>query len=337
MQPIEPLRNGAAGTGGWFRVGLLSATVMTPLIARWTSIRANERAQQARSQANQRFNDVRSWLTPRASASVAAVRQVVPVAQNTWNRTLPIAQDAWTRAAPVTQQVLNRVAPVTRDAARLVAPKVQQVGKQVASKTKTVSRNSRTSTTLWLLGVGVGLTAAGVGAYILLRRRLANSAEEEPLVELPVRPVTGNGSRAKSSAQNGHIDAHSANGAQEYSVNANTPTPTQAPASNHFTADEINPPSHGELTPMESALANAAEMERAEDQAGSDFGVENSAEALFVGNIHTMVYHEIDGDNLPAEENRVYFASEAEAETSGFHRDRHEVAPGNETSQSPTA
>lgn len=40
-----------------------------------------------------------------------------------------------------------------------------------------------------------------------------------------------------------------------------------------------------------------------------------------VGNIRTMVYHDANDDQeLPAEENRIYFASETEAQEAGYHR-----------------
>jgi Metal binding domain of Ada len=38
----------------------------------------------------------------------------------------------------------------------------------------------------------------------------------------------------------------------------------------------------------------------------------------YVGNRHTRVYHEPGDDHLPAEENRVYFASVEEAEEAGY-------------------
>jgi hypothetical protein len=40
-----------------------------------------------------------------------------------------------------------------------------------------------------------------------------------------------------------------------------------------------------------------------------------------VGNIRTMVYHDASDDQeLPSEENRIYFASETEAQEAGYHR-----------------
>ena len=55
-------------------------------------------------------------------------------------------------------------------------------------------------------------------------------------------------------------------------------------------------------------------------------GVEDPAQAKFIGNIRTLVYHDTDAENLPAEENRVYFASEEEADLAGYRRDRDEVS-----------
>jgi hypothetical protein len=44
-----------------------------------------------------------------------------------------------------------------------------------------------------------------------------------------------------------------------------------------------------------------------------------ASQAAYVGNIHTMIFHEADDVNhLPNEENRIYFASEAEARRAGY-------------------
>ena len=46
-----------------------------------------------------------------------------------------------------------------------------------------------------------------------------------------------------------------------------------------------------------------------------------------IGNIRTMVYHDVNNDQeLPSEENRIYFASEAEAISAGYRADSAELA-----------
>lgn len=42
-----------------------------------------------------------------------------------------------------------------------------------------------------------------------------------------------------------------------------------------------------------------------------------------VGNRQSLVFHALDSQVLPAEENRAYFASEAEAIEAGYHRSKH--------------
>jgi hypothetical protein len=42
-----------------------------------------------------------------------------------------------------------------------------------------------------------------------------------------------------------------------------------------------------------------------------------------VGNIRTMAYHLATDDNLPDEDNRIYFSSEEEARLAGYHLNSH--------------
>jgi methylphosphotriester-DNA--protein-cysteine methyltransferase len=78
-------------------------------------------------------------------------------------------------------------------------------------------------------------------------------------------------------------------------------------------------------TPIGAALhetldANKAEPEAAETATASD----SEHEAIFVGNIKTLVYHEAASAHLPSEDNRQYFHSEAEAQQAGFRRAENE-------------
>ena len=49
-------------------------------------------------------------------------------------------------------------------------------------------------------------------------------------------------------------------------------------------------------------------------------------EAQYIGNVKTLIYHEAGADDLPAEEDRVNFATREQAEAAGFHPVKGEVA-----------
>jgi hypothetical protein len=49
--------------------------------------------------------------------------------------------------------------------------------------------------------------------------------------------------------------------------------------------------------------------------------------APIVGNTRTLVYHRAGGENLPAPEHRIFFASVEQAEAQGYHADPTEARP----------
>jgi hypothetical protein len=249
MRQVDALRGRIGAGGQWLRLGLASATIMAPLLSRWSDLRAAERARVLADEAEARLHDMRSHLN---LASLGA----------------------------------------KRDPLELVREARAQLG----------AERGKASTRLWLIGVGVGLVAASAGAYVLVRRRMAQ-ALEEPLVELPT--VSVNGNRAYAQAR----------------------PPATATAAETATD---NPPTAATATPapsMETAQANGAAAPTEQDQS-SPASAEEAIAAPFIGNIRTMVYHEADDDDLPAEENRIYFVSEDEAREAGYRRHRDEVAPG---------
>jgi hypothetical protein len=84
------------------------------------------------------------------------------------------------------------------------------------------------------------------------------------------------------------------------------------------------PAANGHHSPAEQVRNTLSRLTR---RAGSQTGTEPAmqatattatAKAAFVGNVHTMVYHPSDSEHLPAEENRIYFASEDEAIEAGY-------------------
>ncbi len=247
MRQVDALRGRIGAGGQWLRLGLASATIMAPLLSRWSDLRAAERARVLADEAEARLHDMRGHLN---LASLGA----------------------------------------KRDPLELVREARAQLG----------AERSKASTRLWLVGVGVGLVAASAGAYVLVRRRMAQVLEE-PLMELPAVSVNGNRAFAQ------------------------TRPPATATAAE--TAPE-NPPTTATPAPSVAvAQANGAAAPTEQDQS-SPASAEEANAAPFIGNIRTMVYHEAADDDLPAEENRIYFVSEDEARQAGYRRHRDEVAPG---------
>ena len=208
---------------------------------------------------------------------------------------------------------------------------VQQRIAAIASKTgdKTLGTR-RVSTTIWLAGVGVGLAAAGAGAYLLVRRRLARR-DEEPMLDLPVPSVNGNGRVAATTPGVQRLRDAIANpppSARE-AVNANAAT-TATGAESAF--DEVRAASTPATPPPETVVDPSGRLPGGATSVfpdGTPAGVLRADKAAFIGNIKTMVFHAADDDDLPAEENRVYFASEEEARDAGYRRNKDDlgVAP----------
>ena len=158
---------------------------------------------------------------------------------------------------------------------------------------------------LWLAGAGLGLAAAGAGTFVLVRRRL-RAAAEEPLLDLPLPSVNG-----ESGSVNG-------NGARTTTATTPTRPLAEQPGDELLQQEEAGEPVIVAPTPWDGGGATVTPT-------GAPAGVVDPDEAPFIGDIKSMIYHESNAENLPAEQNRVYFASEEEARESGYRRDRDEV------------
>ncbi|HZC08052.1 MAG TPA: hypothetical protein VE338_20615 [Ktedonobacterales bacterium] len=157
----------ATGKNRWFQLGLLSAGAAAPLFARWRSLRAAEQAEAMREQAATRWNDA--------------------IARVTLSRPQEAIQETWRQMAPQAQESFRQVGAAARDALQ----RLPSASPSESTPSETTTPNARrVSATLWLVGVGVGVVAAGAVAYIVLRNRMGAATDDDALVEIPLTVVT---------------------------------------------------------------------------------------------------------------------------------------------------
>ena len=276
-QRIEARRNQDNSGGRWFRVGVLSATALAPLIARWSDLRASNRTQALRDLAAARISSARD-ARDQAVIRLAPVRAVANArmsdARDVASARLSDARDL---ASAQFDSALDRLAQAPVPERLRTMPPFSLAIKRAEVLRRQRQRQRQRTTLLWLAGVGVGLVAAGGAAYFIARRRMASAIEDdEPMVELPrernlAEAVVGRGTAMS--------DSYAANAATDGQAEVSVPLGTFTPAS----------------------------------------GTTNAAQAPYIGNIHTMVFHDADDTgHLPAEENRIYFSSEDEARQAGY-------------------
>lgn len=287
MQRVENLRGRLGGwnpRAQWVQLGLLTASIMAPLIGRWNELRTAERARALREEAETRLRGVRMQLP--------------------WQR-----NDALDQAA----ELLNR---------------------PDGGVIERLSARGKVSTRLWLVGVGVGLIAAGAGAYILVRRRMERSTEE-PLVELPLMSAVNGYAQGSGNGLNGSYRTPSVGVARTAAEGLSAPTLTHEQTSSQpvFQPAHPNPRAVAANGSADDDDTAVGEVSRADERTPEDEEVIQLEDAPFIGNIRTMIYHEADDDNLPSEENRIYFMSEEEARAAGYRRDRDEVTATEAESQ----
>jgi hypothetical protein len=161
------------------------------------------------------------------------------------------------------------------------------------------------STFFWVIGVGVGVIAAGVGTYMFLKRRMV-AYREEPLVPLPFPRPDGTAGASRLAGSNHSWRAETA---------TSTSSHDQAPAAGGLDTAEMAA-SAPELEDLDAEWIGAQANGTSEP---------DIAAAVVVGNIRTLAYHFSDDANLPDEDNRVYFSSEEEARQAGFHHVTDEI------------
>jgi hypothetical protein len=175
-----PERAAQGGKERWLQLGMLSATVVAPLIARWRGLRADDRAQALR----ERAEALREQATMRFANAARAGRSFQHSFQHSLQQSLQRASDRKTigQTAP---DVSEPLAALTLLAALPPTPETAEQAER-----RRVRRAS-----LWLAGVSAGLIAASAVTYIIIRNRALARAERETLAELalerlPSQPPT---------------------------------------------------------------------------------------------------------------------------------------------------
>lgn len=152
-----PERAAQGGKGRWLQLGMLSATLAAPLIARWRGLRADDRAQALRKRAE--------TLRERATARLAEATQAGRSFQRSFQERN--ARHDTSATQPNAAEALTALRPLA-----------------AIATVEDTSRHRSVRASLWLAGVSAGLIAAGAVTYIIIRNRALASAEREALIEM---------------------------------------------------------------------------------------------------------------------------------------------------------
>lgn len=260
-------KNKLQETGRWLRVTVLTLTTLGPLISA-VAERLRERAQGLREAAEQ----------------LDLAEQTSNLSQEVARRGSKATQAVAERSNKATQIIVERGSKASQELVRRGGELTQQVKQRgLQAKEQLAERDG----TLWtLLGFGIGVIAASIAAYVFIRRRLEQQAEDNEHIQL---------------SNNGHLYAPSRSTTTGEPLAAGQPSsPVQVQAA---------------PIPVESAVAVAepAPVEMA-----------RPANATLIGVVSSRLYYPIETplDQLAGAEEGpvevVYFTSEDEAKAQGF-------------------
>jgi gas vesicle protein len=293
-------KNTLQETGRWLRVTVLTLTTVGPIVNALAA-RLRERGQALREASGlldfaEQTNNLSQEFLKRSSEATRTLAErrskaTQAIAERSGRATQAIAE----RSSEVSRELAERSSKATQAIAEGTSKASQELVKRGGELTQEVKlRSSRVTQqlperdgTFWtIFGFSIGLTAASIAAYLLIRRRLQQQAEENEQFLL-----SNNGHRSVSPqpTRSGEIRSTS-----------QTASPVQAQAAS---------------APAESVVA-IAEPEATK--------VERPANATLIGVVSTKLYYPVETplDQLAGSQEGpldvVYFTSEEEAKAQGF-------------------
>ncbi|GAC1586005.1 MAG: hypothetical protein NVS4B1_28790 [Ktedonobacteraceae bacterium] len=202
-------------TSRWLRVGFLTLSVLGPVINTLSS-RLRERAEVLREEASKHGNSLSEDLVNHSTklsqvvatrsekvgrdlaersskASQRVVDRSSDVLQELTERSEKASQELAKRGEQVSKEIAKRGAEVSKEmrkrsqrAAREMRKRSQKAQRELAKRTEQLTQlNSRQNSPFWpVFSFTLGLTAAGVAAFLLIRKRLQQNKQANQQAQL---------------------------------------------------------------------------------------------------------------------------------------------------------
>ncbi len=240
-----------------------------------------------------RRNDVTHEVAERGNAaSQDLLKRTKEVSQELRTRGKKLNKDLNKRSQKVAKELSKRSQKVAKDLNRRSEKVTNELSKRSRQATRQLSERSGT---FWILsGFAVGLAAAGITAYLLIRQRMRQQQQLEAEQSIPV-------------SQNGYL-------------NTNTSSP-EIKGSAHMTPSPIIQQEEDQPT---IAVENAPAIAVADEEERSSAAQSIPSNAAFIGVVGTQRYYPVATplDQLTTSETEksdvIYFITEEEAQTQGY-------------------
>ncbi len=339
----------------WIRVGFLTISVLGPVI-NTVSSRLRERSAVLQAEAAKRGNVVAERGEKVGRDLAARSNKVTQVAVERGNDML---QDLTERSEKVSHELAKRTEQVSKEITRRSKKVSKEVSKRGKKATKELQKRSRTAqrelakrtgqltqpnsqqtNPIWMVfGFGMGLAAAGVAVYLLIKKRMEQYAQDSQHMHI---------------AQNGSLNG---TGTQKQISAAETRPVSQSSLSTKAVEPDSTTPALTLVDPVTELVSTAPEIEDYESatekmpiisiQASIDASVDNATaeqsaltskqqsatkdtlpaiatDAMFLGVVSTKVYYSIETplNALRSPEDDaldvVYFATADDAKAQGY-------------------